>query len=235
MPLQNYLAARLGREVRLTTPNSYADAIEGLSSGSIDFACLGAVSYVRAHAKLGVVPLVQRTIDLQFHSLVIAGSRTPIHSLSDLKGKRFAYGDVNSTSAHLIPYLELKRAGLNPATDFEFRYTGGHPLTVKMVEAGIVDAGAVDESIFKSMISEGKIDAKKVRVIHTSKPFVDYVYVARRDIAETDRQRFAASLLALREGKDDGVLKILRATKFIKASDEEYGAIREAARELKLY
>ena len=41
MPLQNYLAARLGREVRLTTPNSYADAIEGLSSGSIDFACAG--------------------------------------------------------------------------------------------------------------------------------------------------------------------------------------------------
>src|SRR5262245_43494705 len=73
LPLQNYLTAKLGREVKLTTPNSYADAIEGLSSGSIDFACLGAVSYVRAHAKLGVVPLVQRTIDVQFHSLVIAG------------------------------------------------------------------------------------------------------------------------------------------------------------------
>jgi phosphonate transport system substrate-binding protein len=234
-PLRDYLAAKLGRDVKLTTPNSYADAMDGLSSGAIDFACLGGVTYVRAHAKIGVVPLVQRSSDVQFHSLIIAGAGTSIRSLSDLKGKRFAYGDVNSTSSHVIPYLELKRAGLNPTTDFDFRYSGGHPLTVKLVEAGVVDAGAVDESIFHSMIAEGKADGKKLRVIHTSKPFVDWVYVARKDMAETDRQRFAATLLGLREGKDDEVLKILRASKFIKANDEEYGAIREAARELKMY
>jgi phosphonate transport system substrate-binding protein len=235
MPLKNYLAEKLGREVRLTTPNSYNDLLEGLSNGSIDFACLGAVSYVRAHAKLGVVPLVQRPSDLQFHSLIIAGAGTSIHSLSDLKGKKFAYGDVNSTSSHLIPYLELKRAGLNPTTDFNFRYSGGHPLTIKLIETGVVDAGAVDESVFNSMISEGKADAKKLRVIHTSKPFVDYVYVARKEVAETDRKKFAASLLALREGRDDGVLKVLRASKFIKAKDEEYKSIRDAAAELKMF
>ena len=48
---------------------------------------------------------------------------------------------------------------------------------------GVVDAGALDETVFYSLISSGKLDSKKVRVFHISKPFVDYVYVARKDVA----------------------------------------------------
>jgi len=51
-----------------------------------------------------------------------------------------------------MPYRELRQAGLNPDTDLEFRYSREHPATVKLVELGIVDAGAVDESILNAMI-----------------------------------------------------------------------------------
>src|SRR5215467_16133492 len=61
MPLQNYLSQRLGREVKVFVPNSYKEAVDGLGDGSIDFACLGALMYVRAKAKLGVIPLIQRS------------------------------------------------------------------------------------------------------------------------------------------------------------------------------
>lgn len=235
MPLQNYLTQHMGRNVRLITPGSYVDLLDGLSNGSIDFACLGAVSYVRAHAKLGILPLVQRASDLQFHSVFIAGTRTSVHSLADLKGKKFAFGDINSTSGHLMPYIEMKRAGLNPTTDLEVRYSGEHPATVKLVELGMVDAGAVDESVLNAMMKDGRLDRNKVRVIYTSKPFVDYVYVSRRGMGDADREKFAAALLGLKEGKNDDVLKILRANRFVKANDDEYAAIREAAHELKMF
>lgn len=235
MPLQNYLARQMGSDIKLVTPNSYSEMIDGLSAGSIDFACLGALTYVRAHAKIGVVPLVQRSTDLQFHAVFIAGADRPIHSLRDLKGKKLAYGDVNSTSGHVIPYLELKQAGLNPDKDVEVRYSGGHPLTVKFVETGVVDAGAVDETVFKSMVSGGKVDGRKVRIFFTSRPFVDYVWVARKGISDAERQKFADALLALKEGKDDHVLKVLRATKFIKANDEEYATVRRVAHDLNLF
>ncbi len=235
MPLQDYLSKQMGRDINLVTPNSYNDMIDGLSKGSIDFACLGGVTYVRARAKIGVVPLVQRPTDLQFRALFITGAGTPIHSLKDLRGKKFAFGDMNSTSGHVIPYLELKRAGLNPATDFEIRYSGGHPLTVKLVETGIVDAGAVDETFFSSMISSGQIDGKKVRVFFTSRPFVDYVWVARKGLSDAERGKFATAFLELQEGRDDDVLKILRATKFIKANDDEYASLRQMVRELRMF
>jgi phosphonate transport system substrate-binding protein len=234
MPLQSYLRQYMGRDVKLVTLNSYTTTLDSLASGSVDFACLGAVTYVRGRARLGLIPLVQRESDLQFHSLIIANSSKSIYSLSDLKGKQFAFGDINSTSGHVIPYLEMKRAGLNPDADFQVRYSGEHSATVKLVEMGIVDAGAVDESVFNAMIKDGRADRNRLRVIHTSQPFVDYVYVARRGMSDSDKEKFAAALLALKEGKNDDVLKLLRASKFVKANDGEYSAIREAAQQLKL-
>jgi phosphonate transport system substrate-binding protein len=234
IPLQHYLTQYMGREVKLVTLNSYATTLDSLASGSVDFACLGAVTYVRGRARLGLIPLVQRESDLQFHSLIITNTSKSIYSLSDLRGKQFAYGDTNSTSGHVIPYLEMKHAGLNPDTDLETRYSGEHSATVKLVEMGIVDAGAVDESVFNAMIKDGRADRNRLRVIYTSKPFVDYVYVARKGMSDGEKDKFTAALLALKEGKNDEILKVLRATKFVKANDGEYAAIREAAQELKL-
>lgn len=234
IPLQNYLKQHMGRDVKLVTFDSYTATIDAMASGSVDFACLGGVSYVRGRAKIGVVPLVQRTSDLQFHSIIIANASKPIYSLSDLKGKRFAFGDMNSTSGHVIPYIEMKRAGINADTDLDVRYSGEHPATVKLVEMGLADAGAVDESVLNAMLKDGRADRNKLRVIYTSKPFMDYVYVSRRGVSDAEREKFAAALLALQEGKNDDVLKILRATKFVRANDEEYATIREAAQELKM-
>ena len=102
-PLQAYLTKAMGRPVNVVAPDSYSETVAGLANGSYDFACLGALMYVRSRAKYGVVPLVQRTSDLQFHSVFITKAASSIHSLSDLKGKQFAFGDMNSASAHLIP------------------------------------------------------------------------------------------------------------------------------------
>jgi phosphonate transport system substrate-binding protein len=235
LPLQKYLSEQMGKEVKLVVPETYTVTMAGLSDGSIDFACLGAVNYVRTRGKVGVVPLVQRNIDQQLHSVFIAGTDRPIHSLNDLRGKKFAYGDINSTSAHFMPYLEMKRAGLNPEHDLDFRYSGGHPMTVKLVETGIVDAGAVDETVFNSLVNGGKVDSGKVHVFYTSKPFVDYVYVARRDVSETQREKFATALLKLKKGENDQILRVLRADKFVRATDDEYETVRQLAHELKTY
>ena len=114
------------------------------------------------------------------------------------------------------------------------RFSGEHPLTIKLVETGIVDAGAVDETVYNALRSEGKIDTSKVRVFYTTKPFVNYVYVARKEISEAQREKFAAALLKLKKGENDNVLRVLRATKFVKASDEEYDSLRQVIRELKV-
>ncbi len=234
-PLEAYLTKAMGRSVQLAAPDLYSATVANLVNGSYDFACLGALMYVRSHAKYGVVPLVQRTSDQDFHSVFITGAGSPIHSLTDLKGKQFAFGDINSASAHLIPYRELKDAGLNPENDLKTRFSGSHVATAALVATGVVDAGVLDETVFNSLLASGKLDRNKVRVFHTSKAFVDYVYVARKDLPAAEREKFVRALLALKEGKNDDVLKILRAQQFVPANDEEYAPVLQIAHELKMF
>ena len=234
-PLKDYLAKQMGREVNLVIPTNYNATVEALGNGSLDFAYLGALTYVKAQRQYGVIPLVQRTSDQQFHSLFITGAASPIKTLQDLKGKQFAFGDINSTSGHLIPFLELKQAGINVDADLKFRYSGSHPATAKAVEAGAVDAGALDETVYNAMIADGKLDKSKVRVFYTSKPFVDYVWVARKDVSKELQEKFVQSFLRLKEGQDDQVLQILRGKSFVRANDEEYTQVRRVAEELKMF
>ena len=151
-PLRDYLEKVVGQHVELIIPTNYNATVEALGNGSLDFAYLGGLTYVKAHERYNVTPLVQRESDREFHSLFITAAASPIKSLADLKGKAFAFGDINSTSGHLMPYAALKAAGLVPGSDFSFRYTGSHPATAKAVEAGTADAGALDESVYNAML-----------------------------------------------------------------------------------
>jgi phosphonate transport system substrate-binding protein len=234
-PLKEYLAREMGGEVNLVIPTNYNATVEALGNGSLDFAYLGGLTYLKARKQYGVVPLVQRTSDLEFHSLFITQANSNIHALTDLKAKTFAFGDVNSTSGHLMPYLELKQAGINVNQDLKFRYSGSHPATAKAVESGAVDAGALDETVYRSMIAEGKLDKTKVRVFYTSKPFVDYVWVARQGVSRDQREKFILAFTRLQDGKDYAILQILRGKSFVRATDDEYGVLRMVAEELKMF
>jgi phosphonate transport system substrate-binding protein len=234
-PLRSYLTQAMGRTVIVASPDTYAATVAALADGSYDFACLGALVYIRARAKYGVIPLVQRATDLHYHTVFITATGSSIYSLRDLHGKQFAFGDVDSTSAHLMAVRELKHAGINPETDLKYRFTGSHLATAAMVANGAVDAGAIDKTVFDFLISGGMLDRNKVRVFFTSEPYLDYVWVARKDVSPAERERFAASLLALKQGEDDRVLKILRAHKYVVANDEEYAITRRIAHELGMF
>jgi phosphonate transport system substrate-binding protein len=234
-PLRDYLAKALDLPVELIIPTNYNATVEGLGNDSLDFAYLGGLTYIKARARYGVQPIVQREADRQFHALFIAHTGVPIQSVQDLKGRTFAFGDINSTSGHLMPFEALRRAGLDPDSDLKYRYTGSHPATAKAVEAGVVDAGAMDESVYQAMLKEGKLDGAKAPVFFTTPPFVDYVWVARKQIDAATRDRFGDAFLALQPGRDDRIIDILRDTKFVRATDDEYDTLRRVATDLKLF
>jgi phosphonate transport system substrate-binding protein len=233
-PLREYLVRQLHRPVDLIIPTNYNATVEALGNGSLDFAYLGGLTYLQAHARYSVIPLVQRESDRAFHSLFITQTDSPIHALTDLRGKSFAFGDINSTSGHLMPYAALQAAGIDADADLHYRYTGSHPATAKSVEAGAANAGAMDESIYASMTANGQLDKSKVRVFYRTPPFVDYVWVARQDVPTAPRSYFAWAFLALQSPRNQAILDILRGTKFVRADDAEYEPLRSVATKLKM-
>jgi phosphonate transport system substrate-binding protein len=234
-PLQAYLEHALGRPVRLIIPTNYNATVEGIGNGSLDIAYFGGLTYVKAHARYGAVPLVQRDVDKQFHSLFITRAGSGITSLRQLAGKTFCFGDINSTSGHLYPVLAMKQAGLNVDKDLKSaRFTGSHLATAQAVAAGACDAGALDETVYRQLEADHTLPAGRVSVFFTTPPFADYVWAARRDLPAADRKAFAAALMRLTPGRDDAILAILRGKRYVAADDAEYADVVRTAKALGL-
>jgi phosphonate transport system substrate-binding protein len=232
-PFVTYLEQTTGTQVSLTVPTNYAAVVEALVNDQVDFAYLGGFTYVQAATRAGVQPLVQRERDRAFHSLIIAHNGSGIRTLLDLNSHSFAFGDVNSTSGHLMPAYYMRRSGVSPNVLGRAIYTGGHDATALAVANGKVDAGALDELIFERMITRGMITTDQVAVIYKTPAFFDYVWVTRKGLDEALRTALRDAFLHLDKTRsaDQQILDLLGATKYLAASDADYVALRQAARD----
>jgi phosphonate transport system substrate-binding protein len=231
-PLVDYLQKATGRTIKLLVPTSYAATVEAIGNDGVDVAYFGGLTYVKARAKYDVKPLVQRAEDKTYHALFIASAANPnLKTLKELKGKKFAFGDVNSTSGHLIPDLEMTEAGLDTSKDISYVFTGNHPATAQAVQSGQADAGGIDEGIYKKLVADKTVDPAKARVFFTSRPFVDYVWAAKSDLDPATIAKVKSAFLDMKDAK---LLATLRASKFVAADDREYDGIRATAKRLNL-
>lgn len=229
-PLLAYWQKQTGQTPELTIPTSYAAVVEALANNKVDIAYLGGFTYVQASARTGVKPLVQRTIDQQFHSVFITPANSKIHSLADLHG-HFVFGDVNSTSGHLMPLYYMQQEKVDPEVIKNASYSGGHDATALAVANGKAEAGAMDEQVYKKMLANGQLKPDAVRVFYTTPPFFDYVWVANKNLDPTIADSFAAAMKGLSPDNPDqkALLDLLNSKGYLTANDADYGKLRKAA------
>jgi phosphonate transport system substrate-binding protein len=232
-PLVAYLEREVGAKIDLSVPINYAAVVEAIANDQVDIAYLGGFTYVQASKRSSVVPLVQRERDTHFHSLFITHTESGINSLGDLKGRRFAFGDVNSTSGHLMPEYFMREAHVDEEVISKAIYSGGHDATALAVANRKVDAGALDETVYQKMVADGKLDAKQVKVFYTTPPFFDYVWVARKTLDPSTALSFSSAMLKLHasDATQKAILELLNATSYVRAVDGDYDKLRQAATE----
>ncbi len=229
-PFIDFLQHATNRTVRLIVPTNYAATVEAVGNGSVDLAHFGGLAYLKASERYHADALVQRSEDRAFHSLFITSSND-VKTLGDLRGKTFAFGDVLSTSGHLIPAKELVEAKLDPDSDLQTRFSGNHTNTAIAVNAGQVVAGALDETVYHKLVDDKTIDPQKARVFRTSEPFVDYTWATSQSLDAGTRAKVRDAFLGL---TDPAVLGLLRASKYVPSSSAEYEKLRVIARSLHL-
>jgi phosphonate transport system substrate-binding protein len=233
-PLGTYLEKAIGRPVKFLPVSDYAATVEGLAGGKLDMVWYGGFTFVQARRRTGsAIPLVQREEDARFHSKFIVPAGSKAQALADLKGASFAFGSVSSTSGHLMPRYFLLRNGIDPDKDFaKVAFSGAHDVTAKWVEAGKVDAGALNESIWQKLVDEQKVDTSKVRVLWTTPDYQDYNWTVRGDLDPALVARIREAFLALDPANPEHkvILDLQRTRKFIPTAPENYRSIEEAAR-----
>ncbi|MCK6376467.1 MAG: putative selenate ABC transporter substrate-binding protein [Zoogloea sp.] len=232
-PLGAYLEQETGMKVVFVPVTDYAAVVEALATRKLDLAWLGGFTFVQAKIRTGgtAVPLVQRAEDAKFTSRFITANDS-IKSFADLKGKTFAFGAPSSTSGHLMPRYFLGQEGLNPDKDFKtVAFSGAHDATVAFVQAGKVDAGVLNASVWDKLVEQKKVDTTKVRVFATTPPYFDYNWTVRGDLDPKVQEKLKQAFLKLDPANPahKEIMALQRASKFIPTKAENYKGIETAA------
>ena len=232
-PLGAYLEAETGMKVVFVPVTDYAAVVEALATRKLDLAWLGGFTFVQAKIRTGgtAVPLVQRAEDAKFTSRFITANDS-IKSFADLKGKTFAFGAPSSTSGHLMPRYFLGQEGINPDKDFKtVAFSGAHDATVAFVQAGKVDAGVLNASVWDKLVEQKKVDTTKVRVFATTPPYFDYNWTVRGDLDPKVQEKLKQAFLKLDPANPahKEIMALQRASKFIPTKAENYKGIETAA------
>ncbi|SNR28333.1 phosphonate ABC transporter substrate-binding protein [Puniceibacterium sediminis] len=203
--LADYATEALGVPVKIFTPADYNGVIQGLLGGTLDMAWLGASGYAAVYLQdpEAVTPvLVKTNLDgaFSYHSIGFARADSGIKSLADLKGKKFGFGDPNSTSGYLIPSVEIPQqtgATMESGDYFgEVVFTGGHEQTIVAVSNGDVDGGVTwadglgnwedgyNSGALRKASDAGIVDMNDLVEIWRSKPIPEGPVVLRKALPE---------------------------------------------------
>lgn len=232
-PLGAYLEQQLGMKVEFVPVADYPAVVEALATDRLDLAWLGGFTFVQVRLKTGnAIPLVQREQDAQFTSKFITAN-PDVNSLADLKGKTFAFGSVSSTSGSLMPRYFMTQDGIKPEDYFSrIGYSGAHDATAAWVQAGKVDGGVLNASVWDKLVATGKVDTSKVKVFATTPPYYDYNWTVRGTLDPALAEKIKAAFLALDPANPEhkAILDLQAASRFIETTPENYTGIEEAAR-----
>lgn len=243
-----FLESKLGQKVEFVPVADYTAAVTAFRVGDLDLVWFGGLSGVQAQKQVkDAIYVAQRDIDPKFRSVFIAGTdqRLPaINRVADLiflKGLSMTFGSENSTSGRTMPQFFLDQAGLE-LSDFKgaVGYSGSHDKTIRLVESGAYEAGALNKAVWDSNVAAKTVNLDKVKVVFTTPTFFDYHWLARPDTDTKFGSGTAAKLRAAflgvnktsAEGKD--VLDFFGAESFIETKNENYKDIERIAKRLGL-
>lgn len=232
-PLGAYLEQQTGMKVEFVPVADYPAVVEALATDRLDMAWLGGFTFVQVNLKTGnAIPLVQREQDAQFTSNFIT-SDPNVKSLADLKGKTFAFGSISSTSGSLMPRYFMLQDNIKPETWFSrVAYSGAHDATAAWVQAGKVDAGVLNASVWDKLVNTGKVDTSKVKVFATTPAYFDYNWTVRGTLDPALAEKLKQAFLALEPANPahKAILDLQAASRFIATKPENYKGIEDAAR-----
>ncbi len=232
-PLAEYLSRALKRQVTIEIANSYADHIKNIATGNLDLALLGPASYVLMTGEYGKRPILavfESNGAKTYQGVIIAKKNSPISSLSQLKGKKFAFGDKASTMGHLVPQYMLLKEGVDVSDFAGYAFLSNQENNCLAVLVGDFDAACVKQEVFY------EYEHKGLKAIAFSPAMHDHVFVASAKLPKETIQSLRKALIGLKdrpEGKQilSTIQKNLSA--LVPGMDSDYDNLREILQVLK--
>jgi len=229
-PLAAFIGRTLGQNVVVRVGSSYVEHIGEIGHDQVDLAFMGPASYVDMINRYGSKPLlarfeVGRQPDL--HGVIVVAETSPLRTIADLRGRRFAFGDPESTMSHVVPAYLMMTNGVPLSALGGYRFLGSHQNVALAILAGDYDAGALQREVYDQYAAKG------LRVLAELPSTPDHLFVTRADFPAAALTTLRVALLALdRTPEGARILAELHPglTRLISASESDYRALRDMVR-----
>lgn len=172
-PIFNAISQATGLKFDIKVGQSYGAVMEAQCAGAVDIAFYGPASYLPVHRKgcANLLALAVKKGESVYYSGLFARADAEINSVEDAKGKRMAFGDLNSTSSFAVPVAMMIDAGVNPARDAQvINLAGSHANVLKALAEGVADIGGASFDSFEKAVNQKAIDPAAIKIIKKSAP-----------------------------------------------------------------
>jgi phosphate/phosphite/phosphonate ABC transporter binding protein len=227
-PLCHFINQVLGLNLFIRLGHDYDEAIEDIGTGRALISYQTPSTYIEAHDKYGIMPLVVPLAkgEPYYQTAIVVRSDSGITELAELRGKKFAFGDPKSTGSKAMPESMLKTAGLKLTDLAEFGYLGSHDNVAKSVMDNDYHGGGMMLSVAENYIGKG------LSIIAKSEKIPQFPICTAASMSEKDRQTLRTALI---EMQNQEVLSALgsHVTGFASIEDSDYDGIRVMLKNLK--
>ena len=222
-PLTNYLSEKMGVPVSVKLAANMSSAIDEVAEGSVDLAYLTPVAYIRSRQK-GNARILAKTVtndQSSFQLMIFVREDSPIKTIEDLVGKRFAFGEKGA----LLQRAAVVGAGIPLEKLGHYDFLGNFHNIVRSVLHNDYDAGVVKDT------KAYKWEGKGIRVIYTSPQLPPFNIAVADHVNDKVYQQLRDAFLSLDANKPEDA-KVLHALDknyngFVAAEDKEYDIIRK--------
>ena len=240
-PLGNHISQQLNIPVEYRKMSSYKAVVNGIVSGKLHFARMGAFSYVTAsnmsqfvqpfaaHQNAANPPFQDEGIF--YRSALIVHADSAFHDVASLQNKQVLLTELGSTSGVLVPKVVFtKQMKIKRLTDFfgSMMHSKGQDNSIFAVRDKLFDAAFVSARRLGLMVAKGKVKENQFRVLWQSPniPHDPYVYSTR--LCEHYLAAIRNAFFSIHK-TDEGVemLKNLGARQLVPTSAQNYDIIRE--------
>lgn len=222
-PLAKYLSSKTGLNVNFHASPNLDTAVEDLGMNTTQIAYLTPAAYLEAHEKYAAIPLVNPLNKGKgtFTLMIAVHKDSPIKSIGDLRGKKFAFGDKK---AKLQPAV-VESAGIKLEEFASYDYLNHYDNIAKAIINGDFDAGILKDAVAEKFAAQG------LRIIYTSAPLPSYIFAVNKNLPPKTIAKLKAAMLALK-GTTEEHLAILTALEkgydgFEPAEDKDFDEIRK--------
>ena len=233
---------RRGVEFDWILYSGYDQMVAAFERGDIDVAWNGPLSHVKMRRAFpeATPVIVMRDVDVDFTTRFIVRADSPISTVEDLPGVRFAFGARDSVQAGLLPVYFLKQLGVLPnsdlaSADFFDQRPSLHPSdeldVVMQVLNRAYDAGAVSGRVLDTLHKDDTVDPADLRVLWTSPGYSHCCFTARPDLAAQDASDFTTALVSVDDSDPVGraVLEAEQCERLVPGIDDGWDLIEAAA------